>query len=253
MRRKLVVGNWKMHGSQELVHSLLTGLQAQATQGDFADTAVCPPAVFLAQAATLLTDGRIALGAQNVSQHEQGAYTGEVSAPMLAELGCRYVIIGHSERRALFAETDALIAEKFIAAQAAGLTPILCLGESLQQRESGQALAFVAEQLTAIIDKVGIAAFDKAVLAYEPIWAIGTGVTASPEQAQAVHQHLRAVLAQYSEPAAVALQILYGGSANAANAALLFAQPDIDGALVGGASLKVDDFSVICRAAQSSN
>ncbi|MCR8921239.1 triose-phosphate isomerase [Dasania sp. GY-MA-18] len=252
MRRKLVVGNWKMHGSQELLRTLLTGLQANAAQGDFADAAVCPPAVYLAEAATLLADSAISLGAQNLSQHEQGAYTGEVSGSMLAELGCRYVIVGHSERRELFAETDELVADKFIAAQRAGLTPILCVGESLAQREAGQTLDFVAQQLNAVIAKAGIEAFSGAVLAYEPIWAIGTGMTASPEQAQEVHQHLRQVVAQHSAAVAAELQMLYGGSVNAANAAQLFAQQDIDGALVGGASLKLDDFSVICRAAQSS-
>lgn len=253
MRRTLVVGNWKMHGSQESVDALLTGLKEAALEGGFADTVVCPPYIYLMQAQATLAASNLQIGSQNVSEHGQGAYTGEISAPMLADLACRYVIVGHSERRGLYAEDNSLVAKKFIAAQQAGLTPILCLGESLEQRKAEQTLDFVAEQLLAVVNEAGIAAFENAVVAYEPIWAIGTGLTATPEQAQAVHKHLRVVLAQQSEQIAGTLQLLYGGSVNAANATELFAKQDIDGALVGGASLKVDDFAVISRAAQASN
>jgi triosephosphate isomerase len=249
MRRSLVVGNWKLNGSSELVAELLAGLKAEAQQGDFADTAVCPPLVYLSQALVAVEGCDIQLGAQDVSLYQTGAYTGEVSAAMLSDLACRFVIVGHSERRSLFAEDDQVVAQKFIAAVQAGLTPILCLGESLGQRESGEALPFVGRQLKAVIDAAGVDALKDAVVAYEPIWAIGTGKTASPDQAQEVHAHLRTVVALESEAVAESLQILYGGSVNSANAVELFAKPDIDGALVGGASLKVEGFSIICRAA----
>lgn len=250
MRRSLVVGNWKLNGSVERVSDLLAGLKTEAQKGDFADVAVCPPFVYTAQTAGLLAGSAIQVGSQDVSQYESGAYTGEVAAPMVAELGAQFAIVGHSERRNLFAESDDIIAAKFIAAQNAGLTPILCLGESLEQREAGETLDFVAGQLMAVIKTAGIDAFSNAVVAYEPIWAIGTGKTASPEQAQEVHKHLRAVVAAESQELADKLQLLYGGSVNAGNAQELFAKQDIDGALVGGASLKVEDFSVICRAAK---
>ena len=248
MRRKLVVGNWKMHGSVERVGALLDGIKLASEVSGMADVAVCPPFIYLQQAITELAGTAVSVGAQNLSQYDEGAYTGEISGSMLADMGCQYVIVGHSERRSLFAETDACVAGKFLAAQRLGLTPILCLGENLEQRQSGDALMFVAKQLEAVIDVVGIQAFANSVVAYEPIWAIGTGMTASPEQAQEVHAHLREVVAGQDIVIAEGLQVLYGGSVNAGNAVELFEQEDIDGALVGGASLKVEDFSVICRA-----
>lgn len=248
MRRRLVVGNWKMHGSVERVEALLAGIKSAAQQGGFADTAICPPSVYISQAVAALQGSEISVGAQNLSQYDEGAFTGEISASMLADLSCRYAIVGHSERRGIYNETDECVASKFVAAQKAGLTPILCLGESLEQRQAGETLEFVERQLQAVITVAGVEALADAVVAYEPIWAIGTGMTASPEQAQEVHAYLRQVVASNSVEIAQNLQLLYGGSVNAANAAELFNQKDIDGALVGGASLKVDDFSVICRA-----
>jgi triosephosphate isomerase len=248
MRRKLVIGNWKMNGSMASVTELVAGLKP--LQVDGVGVAVCPPFVYLPLVVDALADSAIAVGAQNVSEQSSGAFTGEVSASMLADFGCRYVLIGHSERREYQAESDQLVAAKFKALQAAGLTPVLCLGESLVQREAGGTLAFVEAQLRAVIDAVGIAAFKPAVVAYEPIWAIGTGLTATPEQAQEVHAHLRAVLSVYDRSVAQNVPLLYGGSVNAANAEQLFAEQDIDGALVGGASLKVEEFAAIIAAAQ---
>ncbi len=259
MSRSLVVGNWKMQGTSASIQPLLEGLKSQLESGGA--VAVCPPFPYLPLVAGLLDGTGISWGAQNVCSQPQGAVTGEVAADMLADLGCRYVIIGHSERRALFAEDDQLLAEKFVIAQQQGLTPILCVGESLEQREAGETLAWISGQLQAVIDVVGIQAFEKAVVAYEPIWAIGTGKTASPEQAQEVHAHIRRLFAGAGvgvsedagngDAAAIAanLSLLYGGSVNAANAEALFAQSDIDGGLVGGAALKVDEFIAVCRAA----
>ncbi|WP_101756786.1 triose-phosphate isomerase [Oceanicoccus sp. KOV_DT_Chl] len=248
MRRGLVVGNWKMHGSKASVAELVTGLKRLTSHAD-ADLAVCPPYVFIPSVVDGLAATDITVGAQNVSDQAEGAFTGEVSAGMLAEFGCRYVIVGHSERRTLFADSDKLVAAKFVAAQQVGLTPILCVGESLAQREAGETLTLVEEQLLAVIDSAGIQALSKAVVAYEPIWAIGTGKTASPEQAQQVHAHIRQVVAKASSTVAAGLQILYGGSVKADNAAELFANQDIDGALVGGASLQIEDFAAIYNAA----
>jgi triosephosphate isomerase len=249
MRRGLVVGNWKMHGSRASVADLLVGLSAELSAFSQADVAVCPPYLFIPQAAAALQSTAVTWGAQNLSEQPEGAYTGEVSASMLAEFGCQYVLVGHSERRALFAESDQLVAEKFKAAQAAGLTPILCVGESLEQREAGETLSWVERQLQAVIDEVGVAALANAVVAYEPVWAIGTGLTASPEQAQEVHAHIRQVIAVVDLSVATGLQLLYGGSVKAENAADLFAKQDIDGALVGGASLQAAEFAAICKAA----
>jgi len=210
-----------------------------------AQVAVCPPVVYLSQVAERLTGTAVELGSQDVSRAESGAYTGETSASMLSEFGCQFSIIGHSERRQYHAETDALIAEKFIAAQKMGITPILCVGESLDQRDSGQALDVIGAQLEVVISRVGLEAFEQAVIAYEPIWAIGTGRTASPDQAQEVHAFIRE---QLLEKGAV-VRVLYGGSVKPGNAEELFAQKDIDGALVGGASLDSNDFYGICQAA----
>ena len=250
MRQKLVAGNWKMHGSLAANQILLTALASQLEGLNGMRSAVCVPFPYLAQAQTVLTGSCLAWGAQDVSQYEKGAYTGEVSASMLLEFGCRYVIVGHSERRALFGETDTVVAAKFAAALVAGLTPILCVGETLEERDAGRAESVIAQQLDAVIAECGMAGLAKSLIAYEPVWAIGTGKTASPAQAQAVHAFIRSKLAALDPDVAAALVIQYGGSVKAANAAELFAQPDIDGGLIGGASLDVDEFMAICRAAQ---
>jgi triosephosphate isomerase len=246
MRKKLVAGNWKMHGSLAENAALLSALKP-ALAGIKA--VVCVPFPFLAQAQAELTGSSIAWGAQNVSEQAKGAFTGEVSAAMLLEFGCTYVIVGHSERRSLYGESDALVASKYKAAQAAGLIPILCVGESLEERESGVTEAVVARQLDAVIEAAGVGSLAKAVIAYEPVWAIGTGKTASPEQAQAVHAFIRGKIAALDAAVADQLVIQYGGSVKAANAAELMAQPDIDGGLIGGASLVADEFVAICQAA----
>ncbi len=248
MRTPVVAGNWKMNGTKSTVTTLLQGLK-QGLQPGKARVLVCAPFPFLSQVADELADSSIKWGAQNASQHDSGAYTGEVSVAMLREFGCSHVILGHSERRALFAEQDDVIADKFCAAQAGGLTPILCVGETLEQREAGETTAVVEQQLMAVVEKAGVEAFAKAVLAYEPVWAIGTGRTATPEQAQEVHATLRGRLAQLDAGVADGLSILYGGSVKAANAAELFACPDIDGGLIGGASLDAEEFIAICQAA----
>lgn len=249
MRRSLVVGNWKMHGSLAGASELLAALTAGIQVSSQADIAVCPPYVHLPLVAQLLADTGIAWGSQNLSDQIEGAYTGEISAPMLKELGCRYAIVGHSERRSLLGETDLFVASKFIAAQSVNVTPILCVGESLELRESGAALAFIEGQVQAVIDKVGIESLANSVLAYEPVWAIGTGKTATPEQAQEVHAFIRELIAKQDQAIADDLQILYGGSVKADNAQALFAKQDIDGALVGGAALKATDFGAIYQAA----
>ena len=243
-RRSLVVGNWKMHGSRPVNAALLDGiLQARPFASE---VAVCVPFPFLSETAVTLTGSELRWGAQDCSAHEQGAFTGEVSAGMLAEFGCRHVIVGHSERRALHAESDQLVADKAKAALARGVTPIVCVGETLAQREAGQTEAVVKRQLSAVIHTLGHCVGEM-VVAYEPVWAIGTGLTATPEQAQAVHAMLRAQLRAATAHADV-MKLLYGGSVKPDNAAALFAQPDIDGGLIGGASLKAADFVAICRA-----
>jgi triosephosphate isomerase len=249
MRRRLSVGNWKMNGSLEANRRLLQGLEAGLKALEGVECAVCPPFPYLAQAAGELQGSAIALGAQDLSEHDSGAHTGEVSGPMLRELGCRYVIVGHSERRTLCGETDERVAAKLGAALRNGLIPIACVGESLEQRERGETEAVISRQLDALIAAHGVAALGRSVLAYEPIWAIGTGRTASPEQAQAVHRFVRERVAARDRAVAEALPVLYGGSVKAANAAELFAMPDVDGGLVGGASLAAEEFAAICRAA----
>ena len=246
-RKKLIAGNWKMNGSLAVNAALMGELLAGIGQ-PACDVAVCVPAVYLAQVQLLLAgQGGIALGAQDVSQHESGAYTGDVSAAMLKELGARYVIVGHSERRQYQGETDAQVAVKAQRARAAGLTPIVCVGETLREREQGETESVVGRQLSAVIQLNGERLADL-VVAYEPVWAIGTGRTATPEQAQAVHAALRALLAA-ADLQAAGVRILYGGSMNAGNAAELLAQPDIDGGLIGGASLKARDFLKIIETA----
>ena len=244
-RKKLVVGNWKMHGSRPANAELLAGVLAGRPYA--CDVAVCVPFVYLTETAATLAGSDLRWGSQDVSAHEQGAYTGEISAAMLAECGCRYAIVGHSERRALHGESDALVAQKAQAALGRGVTPIVCVGETLAEREAGQTEAVVKRQLSAVIHQLAHCAAEM-VVAYEPVWAIGTGRTATPDQAQAVHAVLRAQL-QAATGRGAAMKILYGGSVKADNAALLFSQPDIDGGLIGGASLKAADFVAICRAA----
>lgn len=249
MRQPLVAGNWKMNGSRASIADLLGGLKAGIGQVTAAEVAVCAPAVYIADAQTQLDGTAIAWGGQDVSIHASGAYTGEIAGAMLVDFGCRFVIIGHSERRAYHGETDKTVAEKFTAARAAGLVPILCVGETLEEREQGITEQVVARQLDAVIEHCGIDAVGEGVVAYEPVWAIGTGKTASPEQAQEVHAFIRGRLASNSQAVADQVRVLYGGSMNPKNAAELLAQDDIDGGLIGGASLKADDFLAVCTAA----
>ena len=244
MRRKLVVGNWKMHGSHSANAELLAGISA--ARPFVCDVAVCVPYPYLSETAVALAASELRWGAQDCSAHEQGAYTGEVSVAMLSEFGCRYVIVGHSERRQHHAEADQLVADKAKIALAKGITPIVCVGETLAQREAGETEAVVKRQLSAVIHALGHCAGEM-VVAYEPVWAIGTGRVATPEQAQTVHALLRAQL-KAATSHADAMKILYGGSMKPDNAASLMAQPDIDGGLIGGASLKAADFVAICRA-----
>jgi triosephosphate isomerase len=249
MRDFLVAGNWKMNGSNAANAELVAGIIAGVPEGDGFSLLVCPPFPYLAAVAAQAEGSPVKVGAQNVSQHEKGAYTGEVAPGMLKDVGCEFAIVGHSERRSLYGETSEQVAAKFVAAQAAGIIPILCVGETLEQREAGTTEAVVDEQLNAVLDAAGIAAFAKAVIAYEPVWAIGTGMTATPEQAQEVHRHIRARLAGEDQAIAEGVQLLYGGSMKGENAAGLLGQPDIDGGLIGGASLKADDFLAIAQAA----
>lgn len=249
MRARLVTGNWKMHGSLAANARLLDALKIGLERiGDVA-CAVCVPFPYLAQVSGLLSGTRIAWGAQNISEHDSGAYTGEVAGAMLAEFGCRFAIIGHSERRSLYGEDDRRVATKFLAAQRAGLTPILCIGETLEQRELGQTESVVASQLDAVMGVAGTAALERACLAYEPVWAIGTGRNATPQQAQDVHAFIRARIAIRDKGLAQQLTIMYGGSVKPSNAVDLFAMPDVDGGLIGGASLVAEDFLSICSAA----
>ncbi len=248
MRKKLVAGNWKMHGN--LVENKQLLAEIIASLGGLRDVqfAVCVPYPYLSSVQNILQHTNISWGAQNVSQYEKGAYTGEVAASMLNDFKCSFVIVGHSERRALFGEDNHIVAKKYIAAQRAGLTPILCVGETLEQREMGTAEQTIEKQLKAVTDAAGVESLSKAVIAYEPVWAIGTGKTASPQQAQDVHAFIRKGISAQNISIAEELTILYGGSVKANNALELFAMPDIDGGLIGGASLIADDFVAICRA-----
>ena len=245
MRPNLIAGNWKMNGSLQSVDALVDGIRAGAPGA--AELAVCPPAVYLMKVGGMLAGSGITLGAQNVGDRESGAFTGEVSAAMLVECGCRYAIVGHSERRSLYLESDVLVAARFAMAQKGGLTPILCVGETLAEREQGVTEQVVARQIDAVLEVCGNDAFDEAVVAYEPVWAIGTGQVATPDQAQAVHEFIRGRLADSNAQAAERLRILYGGSMNPSNAAELLSRPDIDGGLIGGASLKAADFLAIAQ------
>jgi triosephosphate isomerase (TIM) len=250
MREKLVAGNWKMHGSLADNKALLDALLPQLSGLKGAACAVCVPFPYLFQVQSALQNSHIAFGAQNVSQHQKGAFTGEVAPSMLLDFGCKYVIVGHSERRALYGEDDATVAAKFVAVQNAGMTPILCVGETLEEREGGITEQVVARQLDAVIAAAGVQALAKSVVAYEPVWAIGTGKTASPEQAQAVHAFIRGKIAALDGAVAANLIIQYGGSVKASNAVELFGMPDIDGGLIGGAALVAEEFVAICKAAQ---
>jgi len=249
MRARLIAGNWKMHGSLATNARLLDALKAGLKPARGVGCAVCAPFPYLAQVAAALSGSPIAWGAQDISEHDAGAYTGEVSGAMLKEFGCRYAIVGHSERRSYYGEDDRTVAAKFMAARRAGLTPILCVGETLEQRERGETEGVVERQLGAVIAAAGIAALADAALAYEPVWAIGTGRNATPKQAQDVHAFIRAQVERRDKGAAQALTIMYGGSVKPGNARELFAMPDVDGGLIGGASLAADDFIAICTAA----
>jgi len=246
MRKGLIAANWKMNGRSDENIALLAALKQGVSAGSEADVLICPPSVYLAQVREMLEDSPFMLGAQNVYTAESGAFTGEISAPMLQDCGCSHVIIGHSERRELFGEKDSFIAEKFSAAQKSNLVPVLCIGETRSHREAGQTEEVVLGQLEAVLDVVGIDAFADAVIAYEPVWAIGTGLTATPDQAQEVHGQIRERLNARNAEVAERICLLYGGSVKGANAAELFAKPDIDGALVGGASLVAEEFLTIC-------
>jgi triosephosphate isomerase len=252
MRSRVVAGNWKMHGTLAANRRLLEALRAGLRVSAGVQYSVCVPYPYLAQVESALAGTTIAWGAQNVSEWPQGAYTGEVSGAMLRDFGCSHVLVGHSERRSLYGETDKQVAAKFQAAQAAGLIPILCVGETLQERESGVTEIVVARQLAAVLDSSGVGALVNAVIAYEPVWAIGTGRTATPQQAEAVHAFIRGIVARQDAKLAAGLSIVYGGSVKAANSKELFAMADIDGGLVGGAALVAEEFIAICTAAGGS-
>ncbi|KMN00046.1 triose-phosphate isomerase [Pseudomonas helleri] len=249
MRRTMVAGNWKMHGTRASVAELIDGLRNLDLPSDV-EIAVFPSDLFIDRVINGLEDTPISVGAQDAAiDSKQGALTGEISPSQLVDAGCELVLIGHSERRLILGESDETLNRKFAAAQASGLTPVLCIGETLEQREAGQTLEVVERQLNAVIDEFGIDVFASAVIAYEPVWAIGTGLTATPQQAQDVHAAIRAQLAQKNPEVAQGVRLLYGGSVKAANAVELFSMPDIDGGLIGGASLNADEFGAICRAA----
>lgn len=254
MRKTLIAGNWKMHGNQDSIESLINGIKSQLDDSWQSDVLVCPPSLYIDKTIQLAKGSKIAVGGQNVSEQEQGAFTGEISGDMLKDVGSTHVLVGHSERRSLYQETNELVAAKYAKALESGLIPVLCVGETLEQRENGTTMDVVKAQVDAVIDfykdnKEGLDKLGQGVIAYEPVWAIGTGVTASPEQAQDVHASIRQYLSEMNEAVAEKIQILYGGSMKAANAEQLLAQKDIDGGLIGGASLKADEFIAICKIA----
>jgi len=250
MRKVLIAGNWKMNGSKASVESLIKGVVAGSSELKNVSLAVCPPFIYIPQVSEAVAGSAVGLGSQNISTQASGAFTGEISTDMIKDFGCTYSIIGHSERRTLYAETDEVVAEKFKVVKAAGLIPVLCIGETLEERETGVTEKVLARQLDAVIAVNGDDAFADCVIAYEPVWAIGTGKTATPQQAQDAHDFVRKHIATANAENAQKVQILYGGSMNPANAAELLAQPDIDGGLIGGASLKPDDFLAICKAGE---
>jgi triosephosphate isomerase len=249
MRRVLVAGNWKMNGTRADADELLSAVLKGVGSASRAEVAVCPPFTLIALTAQKLAGGVVAWGGQNLDEHDAGAFTGEISGAMLRDFGCTYVIVGHSERRALFHENDATVARKFVQAQKTGLVPILCVGELLEEREGGITESVIERQLDAVLGLAGIEGFREAVIAYEPVWAIGTGKTATPDQAQDVHRFIRAKLERLDKKVADEVRILYGGSVKPDNAKELLGQPDVDGGLIGGASLKAEDFLAICAAA----
>jgi len=248
-RRPLVAGNWKMNGSRATSAALLSALKQGVTGREPAEVAVCPPYLYIPLVAEVLAGSSIAWGGQDMDVHASGAYTGAISGSMLKDCACTYVIVGHSERRTVYGENDQLVADKYAAAQGAALIPILCIGETLAEREAGQTEKVVARQLDAVLNKSGVASLGKAVIAYEPVWAIGTGKTATPQQAQDVHAFIRGKLAALDRGVAGGVRILYGGSVKGSNAKELFGQTDIDGGLIGGASLQAEEFLAIIRAA----
>jgi len=250
MRKILIAGNWKMNGSVSMVTDLITGVVAGAKKLSSVETAVCPPYVYIPMVAEATKGSNVGVGPQNVSTQASGAFTGEISTDMAKDFACKYSIIGHSERRTLYNESDALVAEKFKVVKASGLIPIFCIGETLEEREADETEAVVARQLDAVSDTNGSDAYSNCVIAYEPVWAIGTGKTASPEQAQSVHAFIRQHISKLNAENAEKVQILYGGSMNPGNAKDLLSQNDIDGGLIGGASLKSDDFMAICQAGE---
>ncbi|MGI9221295.1 MAG: triose-phosphate isomerase [Woeseiaceae bacterium] len=251
MRDILVAGNWKMNGDTAGNSELLAGIVAGMPDSDRVKLMVCPPFPYLESSARVIAGSSLSLGAQTVSEHDSGAFTGEIAAAMLRDLGCKYVLVGHSERRSLYGESSEDVAAKFKAASDSGLIPVLCVGETLDEREADATEKVIAEQLQAVLDLVGVTGLGSAVVAYEPVWAIGTGMTASPEQAQDVHKFIRQMIAENDASIAEELLILYGGSVKGDNAAGLFSMSDIDGGLIGGASLKTDDFLAIANAAAS--
>jgi triosephosphate isomerase len=249
MRQPMVAGNWKMNGSSDSVKELIAGIRAGMDSVNNAEVVVCPPAVYIPRVCGAADGSAIKVGAQNVCDQDQGAFTGEISGAMLKDVGCEYAIIGHSERRSLYGESDELVARRFAAARRNGIKPVFCIGETLEEREQGITNDVCARQIDAVIALEGVEALADGVIAYEPVWAIGTGKTASPEQAQEVHAFIRGKIAGLNKEVAEGLRILYGGSMNPANAVELIGQADIDGGLIGGASLKAEDFLTICRAA----
>jgi triosephosphate isomerase len=251
MRRPIVAGNWKMHGSRSETARLIEDLLVGCPESPEAACVICPPFVYLYEAWRLLRDSAFSLGAQDVCADTHGAFTGEISAAMLKDVGCEYVIVGHSERRLLYRENDQLVARKFASAHARGLVPILCVGEQLADREAARTREVIARQLDAVLELSGAGALAAGVIAYEPVWAIGTGRNATPDQAQEVHAFIRARIGERDAKIAAATRILYGGSVKAGNAAELFAMPDVDGGLIGGASLKADEFLAILGAARA--
>ncbi len=250
MRQPMVAGNWKMNGSSSSVKELIAGIKDGMASVTKAEVVVCPPAVYIPRVSGAVEDTAIKVGSQNVCDQDKGAFTGEISGEMLKDVGCEYAIVGHSERRSLYGESDELVAKRFAAARRNGIKPIFCIGETLQEREQGITNDVCSRQIDAVIALEGVEALADGVIAYEPVWAIGTGKTASPEQAQEVHAFIRGKIAALNADVAEGLRILYGGSMNPANAAELISQADIDGGLIGGASLKAEDFLAICSAAE---
>ena len=250
MRQVMVAGNWKMNGSSESVKELMAAIKDGLASVTKAELVVCPPAVYIPRVSGAADGTAVKVGSQNVCDEDKGAFTGEISADMLKDAGCEYAIVGHSERRALYGESDELVARRFAAARRNGIKPIFCIGESLEEREAGVTNDVCSRQIDAVIALEGVAALADGVIAYEPVWAIGTGKTASPEQAQEVHAFIRGKIAALNADVAAGLRILYGGSMNPANAKDLISQPDIDGGLIGGASLNAKDFLAIAQAAE---